>query len=106
MLETDGFRFHFLKQLRCETLGDHLLNHRLVCQRFIGHEDPTQRTRRASHTRDPEALEELIGQPSESFLLSALLIQLWHLQRFVGEPFKAKHLATRDELLNRLGVDS
>jgi hypothetical protein len=52
-----------------------------------------------------QLLEEVIGQPSESFLLSALLIQLWHLQWFVGEPFKAKHLATRDELLNRLDVN-
>jgi aminoglycoside phosphotransferase len=51
-------------------------------------------------------LEGIIGRPSVSFLLSALLIQLWHLQWLVGEPFKAKHLATRDELLSRLGIDS
>jgi Phosphotransferase enzyme family len=51
-----------------------------------------------------ELLEE-IGQPREAFLLSALLIQLWHLQWFVGEPFKAKHFGTRDELLNRLDVN-
>jgi Phosphotransferase enzyme family len=47
-------------------------------------------------------LESTIGRPSESFLLSALLIQLWHLQWFVSQPFTAKHLATRDELIARL----
>lgn len=49
-------------------------------------------------------LEAIVGPPSSSFLLSALLIQLWHLQWFVAEPFKAKHFATRDELLLRLDI--
>lgn len=31
-------------------------------------------------------LEAIVGPPSSSFLLSALLIQLWHLQWFVAEP--------------------
>jgi Phosphotransferase enzyme family len=51
-------------------------------------------------------LERIIGVPSRSFLLSALLIQLWHLQWFVSEPFKPKHLESRDQLLLRLGLES
>lgn len=38
----------------------------------------------------------------EPFLLSALLITLWHLQWYLPGPFRAKHLETRDELVARL----
>jgi len=38
----------------------------------------------------------------ESFLLSALLIQLWHLHWYVPESFRTVHLATRDALITRL----
>ena len=46
-------------------------------------------------------VEQSVGNP-ESFLLCALLIQLWHLQLYVPTEFRARHLATRDELLDRL----
>ena len=38
----------------------------------------------------------------DSFLLSALLVQLWHLQWFVPVEFHETHLATRDDLVRRL----
>ncbi len=44
------------------------------------------------------------GVAEESFLLSALLVQLWHLQWFTPQAFREAHLATRDELLQRLGA--
>lgn len=56
--------------------------------------------------RGRQNLEKIIGVPSRSFLLSALLIQLWHLQWFVSEPFKLKHLESRDQLLLRLGLET
>ncbi len=37
-----------------------------------------------------------------AFLLSALLIQLWHLQWYISAEFRDAHLATRDLLLTRL----
>jgi hypothetical protein len=37
-----------------------------------------------------------------SFLLSALVIELWHLQWYVPDEFRARHLATREELVGRL----
>jgi Ser/Thr protein kinase RdoA (MazF antagonist) len=44
-----------------------------------------------------------VGVDGAGFLLSALLIQLWHLRWFVAQPeFRARHLATRDQLLARL----
>lgn len=42
------------------------------------------------------------GSDAPSFLLSALLIQLWHLQWFVPTDHRPKHLTTRDALLARL----
>jgi len=39
-----------------------------------------------------------------SFLLCALLIELWHLQWYIPPDFQKPHLATRDELLDRLRV--
>jgi hypothetical protein len=38
----------------------------------------------------------------KSFLLCALLIELWHLQWYIPPDFLKPHLATRDELLGRL----
>lgn len=38
----------------------------------------------------------------EAFLLSALLVTLWHLQWYLPGPFRAKHLETKDELVARL----
>jgi phosphotransferase family enzyme len=40
----------------------------------------------------------------QSFLLCALLIELWHLQWYIPPDFRMPHLATRDELLDRLRV--
>ncbi len=39
-----------------------------------------------------------------SFVLCALLIELWHLQWYIPPDFRKPHLATRDELLDRLRV--
>jgi hypothetical protein len=47
-------------------------------------------------------IERHAGGDEKSFLLSALLIQLWHLHWYVSESFRAAHLATRDALLGRL----
>jgi thiamine kinase-like enzyme len=49
-----------------------------------------------------ERVEERVDSDPTGFLLSALLIQLWHLQWYVPQEFRSKHLATRDELLARL----
>ena len=38
----------------------------------------------------------------EAFLLSALLVTLWHLQWYLPGPFRGKHLETKDELVARL----
>ena len=51
-----------------------------------------------------QRVEDAAGGNEEAFLLSALLIQLWHLQWFVPPEFKKRHIATRDELLERLGT--
>jgi hypothetical protein len=40
---------------------------------------------------------------NDGFWLSALLIELWHLQSLVPAEFREQHLAVRDELLVRLG---
>lgn len=48
-------------------------------------------------------VEQHLDVDETSFLLSALAIQLWHLQWFVPAQFRDKHLVTRDELLARLG---
>ncbi|MGH9214027.1 MAG: hypothetical protein ACRD2C_25645 [Acidimicrobiales bacterium] len=39
---------------------------------------------------------------SRNSVLSALLIQLWHLQWYISAEFRDAHLATRDLLLTRL----
>ena len=39
---------------------------------------------------------------TQRLLLSALLIELWHLQWYVPREFEQRHLATRDELIDRL----
>jgi hypothetical protein len=43
----------------------------------------------------------VVGDP-RPFLLAALIIQLWHLQWFVTADFRARHVATRDHLIDRL----
>lgn len=45
---------------------------------------------------------EAQAERPEAFLLSALLVTLWHLHWYLPEPFRAKHLATKDELVSRL----
>lgn len=45
---------------------------------------------------------EARAERPEAFLLSALLITLWHLQWYLPGPFREKHLATKDELVSRL----
>jgi len=47
-------------------------------------------------------IEHLAGANRQSFMLCALLIELWHLQWYIPPDFRATHLATRDELLERL----
>ncbi len=47
-------------------------------------------------------LETLCAGDTPSFLLSALLIQLHHLQWYVPPEFQSTHLATRDELISRV----
>ena len=50
-----------------------------------------------------ERVERHLGTSAEPpFLLSALLIQLWHLQWYVPARFRDRHLATRDGLIDRL----
>jgi hypothetical protein len=47
-------------------------------------------------------VEALGDTDKTAFLLSALLIQLWHLQWYLPAEFREKHLGTRDELITRL----
>jgi thiamine kinase-like enzyme len=47
-------------------------------------------------------VEAQLDTDETAFLLSALLIQLWHLQWYVPAQFRDKHLATRDDLITRL----
>ncbi len=51
-----------------------------------------------------ERVEQQLPVAEPAFLLSALLVQLWHLQWFTPAAFRPKHLATRDHLLQRLGT--
>jgi len=51
---------------------------------------------------DARALVESRASSMDRLLLSALLIQLWHLQWYTPTSFRARHLRTRDELLTRL----
>ena len=56
-------------------------------------------------TGQTEALQDLAEARAarlEPFLLSALLVTLWHLQWYLPGPFREKHLATKDELVERL----
>ena len=54
----------------------------------------------AEHAR--ARVEAQLDSDETAFLLSALVIQLWHLQWYVPAQFRGKHLATRDDLLARL----
>ena len=47
-------------------------------------------------------IEAQLETDTTAFLLSALLVQLWHLQWYVPVEFHAKHLATRDDLVSRV----
>ena len=47
-------------------------------------------------------VEQHLPGDRRSFLMSALVIELWHLQWFVKPDFRPRHLATRDLLLDRL----
>ena len=47
-------------------------------------------------------VERSLHVDRESFLLCALLIELWHLQWYLPPEFRDPHLATRDALLDRL----
>jgi aminoglycoside phosphotransferase (APT) family kinase protein len=47
-------------------------------------------------------VEQAATVDEAAFLLSALVIELWHLQWYVGPEFRARHVATRDELVHRL----
>jgi tRNA A-37 threonylcarbamoyl transferase component Bud32 len=47
-------------------------------------------------------IESSLRVDEKSFLLCALLIELWHLQWYVPRDFLEPHLATRDELVDRL----
>jgi phosphotransferase family enzyme len=49
-------------------------------------------------------VEQRVDGDDRAFLLSALLIQLWHLHWYVPAEFRAKHLATRDGLIARLSL--
>lgn len=51
-----------------------------------------------------DRVEHAVRGDRHSFLLSALLVQLWHLQWYVPAEFREKHVATRDDLLARLCV--
>ena len=51
-----------------------------------------------------DAVERHVGRDPQGFLLSALLIQLWHLQWYVPAAFRERHLETRDHLLERLRI--
>jgi thiamine kinase-like enzyme len=53
--------------------------------------------------RGRERVEKHLDTRAETpFLLSALLIQLWHLQWYVPVEFRDRHLSTRDGLIERL----
>ena len=54
------------------------------------------------HDRGRAHIEALADGDKTAFLLSALLIQLWHLQWFLPPEFREKHLGTRDDLIARL----
>jgi hypothetical protein len=47
-------------------------------------------------------VEEHLDSDERAFLLSALLIQLWHLHWYVPLEFRDKHVSTRDDLITRL----
>ena len=47
-------------------------------------------------------VEEHLDADEGAFLLSALLIQLWHLQWYVPSDYRDRHLSTRDDLISRL----
>jgi hypothetical protein len=47
-------------------------------------------------------IERSLKIDEQTFLLCALLIELWHLQWYIPPDFRKPHLATRDELLRRL----
>lgn len=47
-------------------------------------------------------VEQRSAVDEKAFLLSALLIQLWHLQWYVPQNYRDKHLSTRDLLIARL----
>jgi hypothetical protein len=49
-------------------------------------------------------LEALVDVDEVPFLLSALVVQLWHLQWFTPPAFQPRHLETRDHLLQRLAA--
>lgn len=49
-----------------------------------------------------DRVEARVHPTGSGFLLSALLIQLWHLQWYVSPSFRQRHLQTRDELIDRL----
>lgn len=49
-----------------------------------------------------DRVEARVQPTGSGFLLSALLIQLWHLQWYVPPSFLQRHLQTRDELIDRL----
>jgi len=51
-------------------------------------------------------VEALADCDERAFLLSALLVQLWHLQWYVPQEFRDKHLVTRDQLMARLRTAS
>jgi len=47
-------------------------------------------------------VEQAVAVDEVSFLLSTLVIELWHLQWYISAEFRARHVATRDELVHRL----
>jgi hypothetical protein len=49
-----------------------------------------------------ERVERSLRVDETTFLLCALLIELWHLQWYIPPDFRNPHLATRDVLLDRL----
>jgi hypothetical protein len=49
-----------------------------------------------------DRVERAVTVSEPSFLLSALVIELWHLQWYISTEFRARHLATRDALVERL----
>ena len=47
-------------------------------------------------------VEEQLDTDERAFLLSALVIQLWHLHWYVPAEFRDKHVSTRDGIITRL----